>query len=47
MAVQLTYPGVYIEEFTPGAPIAGVGTSTAAGKILTSLARRWHVQGSA
>ena len=27
---QLTYPGVYIEEFAPGAPIAGVGTSTAA-----------------
>lgn len=24
------YPGVYIEEFEPGAPIAGVGTSTAA-----------------
>jgi hypothetical protein len=24
-----------------------IGTSTAAGKILTSLARRWHVQGSA
>ena len=30
MAVQLSYPGVYIEEFTPGAPIEGVGTSTAA-----------------
>lgn len=30
MAVQTTYPGVYIEEFTPGAPIQGVGTSTAA-----------------
>jgi len=30
MAVQVSYPGVYIEEFTPGAPIAGVGTSTAA-----------------
>jgi uncharacterized protein len=27
---QLTYPGVYIEEFAPGAPIQGVGTSTAA-----------------
>ncbi|MCW3065682.1 MAG: putative rane protein [Solirubrobacterales bacterium] len=25
-----TYPGVYIEEFAPGAPIAGVGTSTGA-----------------
>ncbi len=25
-----TYPGVYIQEFEPGAPIAGVGTSTAA-----------------
>ncbi|MBX9895598.1 MAG: phage tail sheath subtilisin-like domain-containing protein [Nitrosomonas sp.] len=30
MAVQVDYPGVYIEEFTPGAPIEGVGTSTAA-----------------
>lgn len=30
MAVQVTYPGVYIEEFAPGAPIDGVGTSTAA-----------------
>ena len=30
MAIQVTYPGVYIEEFTPGAPIGGVGTSTAA-----------------
>lgn len=29
MAVQVSYPGVYIEEFTPGAPIQGVGTSTA------------------
>src|SRR5262249_43017540 len=26
----VSYPGVYIEEFTPGAPIQGVGTSTAA-----------------
>lgn len=25
-----SYPGVYIEEFAPGGPIAGVGTSTAA-----------------
>ncbi|MEP6464390.1 MAG: phage tail sheath subtilisin-like domain-containing protein [Frankiaceae bacterium] len=30
MAVQVSYPGVYVEEFTPGAPIAGVGTGTAA-----------------
>lgn len=30
MAVQVSYPGVYIEEFTPGAPIEGVGTATAA-----------------
>ena len=30
MAIQPTYPGVYIDEFTPGAPIVGVGTSTAA-----------------
>ena len=26
MAVQVSYPGVYIEEFAPGAPIQGVGT---------------------
>ena len=26
----VTYPGVYIDEFTPAAPIQGVGTSTAA-----------------
>jgi uncharacterized protein len=30
MAVQVSYPGVYVEEFAPGAPIQGVGTSTAA-----------------
>lgn len=30
MPVQVSYPGVYIDEFTPGAPIQGVGTSTAA-----------------
>jgi hypothetical protein len=30
MATQVDYPGVYIEEFTPGAPIEGVGTSTVA-----------------
>ena len=30
MAVQVSYPGVYIEEFAPGPPIQGVGTSTAA-----------------
>jgi uncharacterized protein len=30
VAVKPTYPGVYIEEFAPGAPIEGVGTSTAA-----------------
>ena len=29
MAVQVSYPGVYIEEFAPGAPIQGVGTNTA------------------
>lgn len=29
MAIQVSYPGVYIEEFAPGAPIEGVGTSTA------------------
>ncbi len=30
MAVQVSYPGVYIDEFAPGAPIQGVGTSNAA-----------------
>lgn len=30
MPVQVSYPGVYIDEFAPGAPIQGVGTSTAA-----------------
>jgi uncharacterized protein len=30
VAVQVSYPGVYIDEFEPGAPIEGVGTSTAA-----------------
>jgi phage tail sheath protein FI len=30
MAVQVSYPGVYIEEFAPGAPLQGVGTNTAA-----------------
>ncbi len=30
MAVQVSYPGVYIDEFAPGAPIEGVGTGTAA-----------------
>lgn len=30
MATQVTYPGVYIEEFTPAAPIEGVSTSVAA-----------------
>src|SRR5512147_2511841 len=30
MSVQVSYPGVYIQEFAPGAPIEGVGTSTAA-----------------
>ncbi len=29
MAVQVSYPGVYIDEFAPGAPIQGVGTGTA------------------
>lgn len=29
MAVQVSYPGVYIDEFAPGAPIEGVSTSTA------------------
>ncbi|MGZ6838866.1 MAG: phage tail sheath family protein [Frankiaceae bacterium] len=30
MAVQVSYPGVYIEEFTPASPIEGVSTSIAA-----------------
>ncbi|GJG89713.1 hypothetical protein tb265_48940 [Gemmatimonadetes bacterium T265] len=30
MAVQVSYPGVYIDEFAPGAPIEGVGTGVAA-----------------
>ena len=30
MPVQVSYPGVYIDEFAPGAPIQGVGTTTAA-----------------
>jgi phage tail sheath protein FI len=30
MAVQTTYPGVYIDEFSLAAPIEGIGTSTAA-----------------
>jgi len=30
MAVQVSYPGVYIDEFTPAAPIQGVSTSTVA-----------------
>lgn len=29
MTTPVSYPGVYIQEFTPGAPIQGVGTSTA------------------
>src|SRR3954470_24431859 len=28
--VTFAHPGVYIQEFTPGSPIEGVGTSTAA-----------------
>lgn len=30
MATQVSYPGIYTQEFTPGAPIQGVGTSTGA-----------------
>lgn len=30
MAVQVSYPGVYIDEVSTGSPIEGVGTSTAA-----------------
>ena len=36
MAVSVSFPGVYIEEFTPAAPIQGVGTSTA-GFVGTSV----------
>ena len=37
MAVQVSYPGVYIEEFAPGAPIQSAATNIAA--ILGPLAR--------
>ncbi len=30
MATQVSYPGIYVQEFTPGAPIQGVGTNTGA-----------------
>jgi phage tail sheath protein FI len=30
MAVQVSFPGIYVEEFAPAPPIQGVGTSTAA-----------------
>jgi phage tail sheath protein FI len=30
MAIQVSYPGVYIDEYTPAAPIEGVSTSIAA-----------------
>ena len=30
MAIQVSYPGVYIDEFAPASPIQGAGTSTAA-----------------
>ena len=30
MGVQVSYPGIYTQEFTPGAPIQAVGTSTGA-----------------
>ena len=30
MAIQVTFPGVYIDEFAPASPIQGAGTSTAA-----------------
>ena len=30
MTVQVSWPGIYVEEFTPGAPIAGVPTSVGA-----------------
>src|SRR2546421_10919300 len=36
MAVQVSYPGVYIEEFAPGAPIQSAATNIAA--ILGPLA---------
>jgi phage tail sheath protein FI len=37
MAVKVSYPGVYIEEFAPGGPIQQAGTNTAA--LLGPLAR--------
>src|SRR5580765_1289722 len=48
MAVQVSYPGVYIDEFAPGAPIEGVGTSTAGfigvakqGPTIPTLIQSW------
>jgi phage tail sheath protein FI len=41
MAVQVSYPGVYIEEFEPAAPIEGVSTSTAA---LIGIAERGPIR---
>src|SRR3954471_2660569 len=29
MALPVSYPGVYVDEFAPGAPIEGAGTNTA------------------
>ena len=42
MATSFTYPGVYIQEFAPGAPIAGVGTSTPA-FIGPAASGEWNV----
>ena len=49
MAVAVSYPGVYIEEFTPASPIQGAATSVTAllgpaakGPILTpTLVTSW------
>lgn len=37
MSVQVSYPGVYVDEFEPGAPIEGAGTNTA---VFVGLAER-------
>ena len=47
MAVQTSYPGVYIDEFAPGAPIQGVGTSITAflGPTARGESRRAAISG--
>jgi len=53
VAVQVSYPGVYIDEFAPGAPIQGVGTGTASfigvasAGDLDTLRRYAHIRATA